>query len=146
MRASTLVVAFVCAVLVAMACGGKAPNTHRENKLNDITALWAQIREMRRDAKLPLDPRSEDVMAVYPTSVRDVQRVCPDGHQVPDTCNDICTIADHICDNAEAICDIAAELEDNEWAHGKCASAKASCCEVKQRCCACTDTKATATW
>ena len=74
--------------------------------------------------------------AARPSRTR--QRVCPDGHQVPATCGDVCSLADAICDNAEAICGIADELgKDDDFAQEKCTSAKASCREAKQRCCGC---------
>src|SRR5207244_8379582 len=106
------------------------------DKRNEITALWAQIRDWRRDARLPLDPSQQNLIESRALTVPEIKRSCPDGHQVPATCNDVCNLADDICDNAERICQIADELgPQDDYAHDKCASAKASCREAKQRCC-----------
>jgi hypothetical protein len=59
---------------------------------------------------------------------------------VPETCNDVCSLADAICDNAEQICILADELgKQDTWAQGKCASAKASCRDAKKKCCGCSE-------
>ena len=127
-------------VLVVMtACGGAQPPVGPPDpRDNEITALWTQIRQWRRDAHLPLDPSPHDVMAIGPRPVREVKHVCPDNHHVPNTCNDVCNLSDDICDNAERICDLADQLgKGDEYAQDKCRSAKASCRESKQRCCDC---------
>ena len=99
---------------------------------NQITALWTQIRQWRHEAGMDLEP-SPILISQPPASVSDAKRVCPDNHQVPKSCTDICSIAD-------AICDLADQLgKQDEFAQGKCTSAKASCREAKQRCCACSD-------
>jgi len=111
----------------------------RMQKQNQITALWTQIRDWRREAGMDVDP-SPVLIAQPPPTVSDAKRVCPDNHKVPATCNDICSLADAICDNAEAICGLADELgKQDDFAQGKCTSAKASCREAKQRCCGCSD-------
>ncbi len=131
------------AVLI-VACHG--PQTMSQTityqKSDEITSLWTQIRGWRHDAKMDLEPTPSDLQAVIAKSVPDTKRVCPDNHQVPKACDDVCDIADAICDNAEAICGLAAELgKANTWAQDKCTSAKASCRESKQRCCDCDPTK-----
>ena len=135
-------VALVIALLLLATCGG-APRTSDEileqrlNKENQITALWTQIREWRREAKLRTEPETSDMFAVRGISVPQAKAVCPAGLRVPPACDDICDLADAICDNAEAICNIAAELGKDDYAQEKCTSAKASCREAKQRCCNC---------
>jgi hypothetical protein len=138
-RAARLGVVLLLAIWIASACGGppKPPNDPRKN---DITALWTQIRDWRREAGMQVEPRREELVAVAPMSVREVQRVCTADHQVPQACGDVCSLADAICDNAEQICILADELgKADTWAQDKCASAKASCREAKKKCCGCSE-------
>ena len=112
----------------------------RQQKMTEITTLWAQIRDWRRAAHMVLDPTPADMFQWRGRPVSEAARVCPDGRTVPAnaTCSDVCSLADAICDNAEAICGIADELgKADHDAQDKCASAKASCREAKQRCCNC---------
>jgi len=147
MRASTLGIVLSSAILIAMACGPKrAPGGPKQD---EITALWTQIRDWRREAGLPVDPRREDVIAIGPQTVDQAKHVCPDSHPVPATCSDVCSLAEAICDNAEQICILADELgKEDTWAQDKCSSAKASCRDAKKRCCKCseTDSKASLKW
>jgi len=133
---------------IVVACGGSRPPAPdwqlRQQKENEVTALWTQIRTWRHEAHMPLDPPRSDVFQWLTRPVQEASRVCPDGHQVPETCNDTCNVADDICDNAERICSIADELGPRDtYSQEKCASAKASCREAKQRCCACSDVRTT---
>jgi hypothetical protein len=132
-----LFAASIAAMVIAFACGGpQKPNTG--DKRNEVTALWAQIRDWRREAGMGLDPKPSTLVQMEYKSVKDAERVCVDNHKVPTSCNDICGLADAICDNAEAICDIADELgKDDDYAKSKCTDAKASCHEAKQKCCDC---------
>ncbi|TMQ12657.1 MAG: hypothetical protein E6J91_20475 [Deltaproteobacteria bacterium] len=114
----------------------------RQQKMTEITTLWAQIREWRRAAHMELDPTPADMFQWRGRPVSEAAKVCPDGHAVPasGTCGDVCNFAEAICDNAEAICGIADELgKADRDAQDKCASAKASCREAKQRCCNCSE-------
>jgi hypothetical protein len=135
------------AIAIGLACGPrKPPNTIKQN---EITALWTQIREWRREAKLPVEPRPEDVPGWVGKTVEQAKLVCPDGHPVPTTCGDVCSLAENICDNAESICILASELgAEDTWAQDKCTSAKASCRDAKKLCCKCseTDSKASIKW
>jgi hypothetical protein len=109
-----------------------------QQKMTEITTLWAQIRDWRRVARMDLDPTPADMFQWRGRPVSEAARVCPDGHTVPPACGDVCNLADAICDNAEAICGIADELgKADRDAQDKCTSAKASCREAKQRCCNC---------
>jgi hypothetical protein len=111
----------------------------RQQKMTEITTLWAQIRDWRRVAHMDLDPTPADMFQWRGRPVSEA-RVCPDGHTVPTSCSDICNLADAICDNAETICKIADELGKTDHdAQDKCTSAKASCREAKQRCCNCSE-------
>ncbi|MBA3391863.1 MAG: hypothetical protein H0T89_04420 [Deltaproteobacteria bacterium] len=112
----------------------------RQTKMNQVTTLWAQIRDWRREAGLKVEPSEASMLQWRGRTVVEAARVCPDGHSVPKTCDDVCSLADAICDNAEAICEIAKELgKDDQQAQEKCASATASCREAKQRCCGCSE-------
>jgi len=133
-------VALGAAIAVVVACGGpeRVDFSWKLQKENEITALWTQIRDWRREAKIGLEPAPNDLFAVRNRGLPEIRRVCPEAHEVPPRCNDICDLGTAICDNAEAICQIADELgKDDEYAQGKCASAKASCREAKQKCCNC---------
>jgi hypothetical protein len=124
-----------------VACGGaQAPIdwTWKLEKENEITALWTQIRDWRREAKLDLDPARTDVFAVRGATVDVAKRVCVAAREVPAACNELCDLSTAICDNAETICSIADELgKQDTFAQDKCMSAKASCREAKQKCCNC---------
>ena len=139
-------VAAAVAALAALAAACARPLEvpawqRRQQKMTEITTLWAQIRDWRRVAHMELDPTPADMFQWRDRPVREAARVCPDGHSVPASCGDVCNLADAICDNAEAICAIADELgKDDHDAKDKCTSAKASCREAKQRCCNCAGT------
>jgi len=133
--------AIAIAVLAALAlssCGGaQAPDPSIE-KRTQIAILWAQIRDWRREAHMPLDPPRAFEIQLARTPIQDAKRVCVETHDVPKTCDDVCNLGDAICDNAEQICKLADELgKDDTFAQEKCANAKASCREGKQRCCDC---------
>jgi hypothetical protein len=131
-------VAFGAAIAVVVACGGTQKPVGADPRDNEITALWTQIRDWRREARMDLEPTPQSVFAVRNARAPEVAKVCPLGHPVPATCSDVCNFADAICDNAETICNLADELgKGDEYAQDKCASAKASCREGKQRCCDC---------
>lgn len=132
------IVALFALMVIAFACGPK--QVRKDTRPDEILALWTQIRDFRREAGLPVDPRREDVLQVVGTPVKVVQRVCPEGHNVPETCSDVCSLGEAICDNAEQICILADELgKDDTWAQDKCSSAKASCRDAKKKCCGCSD-------
>ena len=135
----------VCAMLVVAAClqrGNREPTPEwqvRQQKMNEITTLWAQIRGWRHDAHMDLDPPPALLFEWRAKPFVEAKRVCPDGHAVPKSCGEICLLAEDICDNAERICIVADELgKTDQPAQEKCTSAKASCREAKQRCCNCT--------
>jgi hypothetical protein len=133
-RRATAVVALMIG-LAGCAARSNAPQWQAsQSRKNEITALWTQIRDWRREAGMDVDPLPTTVFAMSRLSVRALDRTCPDSHAVPTTCADVCNLADAICDNAESICSIAAELGDDPWAAGKCDNAKASCKESRQRC------------
>lgn len=148
MRAIAGVVVGALLAVGIVACVKGTPTTpewqRRQAKMNEITTLWAQIRGWRHEAKMDLDPSPATELQWRDKPVREAAKSCPAGHQVPKSCDDVCSLADAICDNAEAICgiadDIAKELgKKDELAEEKCSSAKASCREGKQRCCDCSE-------
>jgi hypothetical protein len=127
------------ALALALAACAQAPlPPHPE--VQEITMLWGQIRQWRHEAKMEVEPARASIIAMAPKPVRYAEQSCPDGHQVPAACTEICDPAEAICDNAERICELANQLADSDWASWakeKCDSAKASCNEAKKRCCAC---------
>lgn len=124
--------------LLVASCSGVQVNDHSVDKRNEITALWTQVRDWRREARMELDPSPSTLNQIRFKSVKDVELACVDNHKVPKTCSDICYLADAICDNAESICTLADELgKADDYAQGKCIDAKASCREAKQKCCGC---------
>lgn len=142
-RAASKSAVLAGAILLAIAAcaGSSTPRIRgdaRTQLLNEITTLWVQIRDWRREAKMPLDPPPSMVNQYTRSTVPEAARVCPAEQKIPPSCGDVCNLADAICDNAERICQIADELgKDDHLAQEKCSSAKASCRESKQRCCAC---------
>ena len=134
------VAAAVLFALVIVACVRAPKHVEGGDKHAMITALWTQIRDWRREAHMDLEPTRQTVFQWGGRTVQEAKAVCADNHPVPETCNDVCNLADAICDNAETICNIAAELgKDDDYAQEKCANAKASCREAKQRCCQCSE-------
>lgn len=137
MRGVALGLALGVVISIVVSCGGAQPPPSNTDKHTQIAILWGQIRDWRREAKMPLDPPRSLMMQFLRSPVL-IGRVCKDLHEVPKTCDDVCGLSDAICDNAEAICGLADELgKDDTFAQEKCASAKASCHEAKQRCCDC---------
>ena len=133
-----IAIGLAMAIAIVACVKEPAPKTTngRIEAITQITALWTQIREWRREAGMKVEPSPEAMLEMRPRRLEEAKRVCPDTHPVTKQCEDICSLADAICDNAEAICDIAAKLgRDDHQAQEKCTSAKASCKEAKQRCC-----------
>ena len=133
--------------LAIAACAQHGPTPPPEwqrdqQKKQEITALWAQIRDWRREGHMDVEPPQALIQSMSKKTVRQAGGVCPDSHVPPKTCTDICDLGDAICDNAEIICGIAGEMPADGWAREKCNSAKASCREATQRCCDCDDTAA----
>ena len=133
--------AIAVALLAAFAlssCGGAQVIDTGQEKRTQIAILWAQIRDWRREGHMPLDPPRAFEIQLERLPVQEAKHVCPDNHEVPKTCDDVCNLGDAICDNAEQICKLADELgKDDTFAQVKCTSAKASCREARQRCCDC---------
>lgn len=132
---------FVVAGLMGSCNGKQVKSTQsvQEAKRQEITALWTQVREWRKEARMPrLEPSSARKIAMRYKTSRQAAGVCADDPQ-PKTekCKDVCSLADNICQNAGRICRIADELKGDEWARDKCTSAKASCRQAKERCCKC---------
>ena len=109
----------------------------RNDKMNEVTQLWTQIRAWRAELGMDLDPSSSMLLEFRNKSVKDAQKVCPENQKIPKPCEDTCRLSEAICENAESICKIADELGKQDRAQEKCTSAKASCREAKQRCCKC---------
>lgn len=94
-----------------------------------------QIDAQRKQMQLPeaVLPMSSQPMAPIPHAAEDT--TC---HPAASTsCGDVCRLSDSICDNSVKICKLADELGGDEWAAGKCASAKQTCGDAHKRCCEC---------
>lgn len=110
-----------------------------DQRKQDITKLWNEIRDWRVEKGMTPDPLLDDRRnEFFQTPVPKIRR-CPVQEEPPktDQCHDVCDLRDDICDNAALICDIAEKLGDDDWARGKCNSAKASCKEATDKCCGC---------
>ena len=127
---------------VMIACGGQQkPNPGLDERI-EIANLWTQIRQWRSEIPdMDLDPDPSLIAGpIVKKTVREIeQRACPENHNVPMVCNDVCSIADNICDNAERICELSAKLRNDSVAQSKCSSAKGSCHQAKERCCSCSN-------
>jgi hypothetical protein len=139
MAALSLGAVFALGLVLAPACGGARtpkPWPEQQARRNEITVLWAQIRDWRREAGMEVEPEESAVMAMSRMTVSTAAKACVLQRAPTPACSDVCDLGDAICDNAESICGIADELDD-AWAREKCDSAKASCREAQQRCCRC---------
>ena len=125
--------------IAACAARGSAVGGLDERK-QDITRLWNEIRDWRVEKGMTPDPLIDLTKRpeIFQSPVAKI-RQCPTEEEPPKTelCTDVCTLKDDICDNAALICDIANKLGDDAWARGKCNSAKASCKEATDKCCGC---------
>lgn len=137
---AAVVVAAAVAWGVVAACGGRAPmpsTSEQQARRHEITTLWAQIRDWRREGGMEVEPDDARVIAMSRMSVTSAARACALPAAPKRGCGDVCDLGDAICDNAESICGIADDLGNDAWAREKCDSAKASCREAQERCCRC---------
>jgi hypothetical protein len=142
MRATGLALALILGGIWLGACATTQPAISYEQidqRKQEITMLWSQIRGWRQDAGLRgVEPPPRAILEMRGKTTAQAARVCPQRVQAQtQVCTDVCSLADAICENADRICRIADELEDDAWADGKCSSAKASCKEARQACCRC---------
>ena len=147
MRGGGVALVALCAALAGAALASACSQTQTmpawqrdQPRKNEITALWTQIRDWRREAGMDVEPTAQLVLEARRMSASSVHnaKLCPN-RPPPPACDDVCGLADAICENAESICALADELQPDDWSKDKCDSAKASCREAKQRCCACDD-------
>ena len=133
--------------IAACAAGGSSrepaaagPMGDIDSRKQDIQKLWNEIRDWRVDKGMTPDPlidltKRPEIIQSPVSKIRQ----CPAEESPPktDECTDVCTLKDDICDHAASICRIANDLGDDDWARGKCNSAKASCKEATEKCCGC---------
>ncbi len=133
------VVAALVVGIVIGACVAKRGTMPTGGK-TEITALWTQIRDWRREAGMDVEPPRAAVIQAdrFDVSTARSAPICRTYTPTP-ACDDVCSLADAICDNATSICDLSDEMPGDAWAEDKCNSAKASCREAKERCCSCDD-------
>jgi hypothetical protein len=139
MAVAALAAGAVCTWAMA-ACRAPAPTrswSEVQARRNEITALWAQIRDWRREGGMDVEPDDAAIVAMKRMSVSSAARACTLPAAPRRACGDVCDLGDAICDNAESICGIADDLGNDAWAREKCDSAKASCREAQERCCRC---------
>jgi len=152
-----IVAGLACAAFVACSAGNKAtvaPMAPQNNAPASAGAHSAepptsdprgqieyyaqQIDAQRKQIGLPeaVLPMSTQPMSAVPTPPHAAEDTsCHAG--ASSTCHDVCTLSDSICDNSNKICKLADDLGDDEWAAGKCASAKQTCTDAHKRCCEC---------
>ena len=132
----------LAALIVGIAIGACVAKrgTTMPNGRGEITALWTQIRDWRREAGTDVEPPRAAVIQAGRIDVGTARSapICRTYTPTP-ACDDVCGLADAICDNASSICEIADTMPADKWAEDKCNSAKASCREAKERCCKCDD-------
>ena len=66
-------------LLVLPACGGARPTKpwpEQQARRNEITVLWAQIRDWRRDAGMEVEPDESAVMAMSRMTVSTAAKAC----------------------------------------------------------------------
>lgn len=117
---------------------GAAPQPPIDVRVNDISMLYTEIRQFRREANLPSEP-DNDVVIQFTRQPKALVNTC---EPTDDRCSDVCTLADHICENAEDICNISRQLTKHPsyaWARDKCNRANVSCNEARQQCCGCVE-------
>jgi hypothetical protein len=131
-------IALAIVVAIVAGCGnppepvGPRPPDPRQ----EIARLFEEIAEWSVELQLP---RRLDSRICQPPAPKPRPKPCELPAEPADACREVCGLAEHICENAEDICIIAGELEGDEWAAQKCASAKAACKRAERRCCGCED-------
>ncbi len=116
---------------------GELDMKRRDQARTRIDALWREIEESRVGGGMTRRVSLDAARAMSSKPLDDVRAVCERPDELTGTCQDVCRLADSICTNADSICRLSLELSGNEWATGKCNSAKAACAEASERCCGC---------
>jgi hypothetical protein len=143
-------VALGACLAIAIACGGvrkagapapTATSAAGGDVRAQIEALDRQIAEDMTRAQLPPAPATcagaacaEAMSQPFATPTRDDPQCRPASST---RCTDTCTLATSICNNQQKICELAGQLEGDDWAAGKCESARASCKAAHDQCCRC---------
>jgi hypothetical protein len=158
-RAVPICVALLGACVLAVACGGvrkasaPAPAMSRAEGVapvagdprSRIEALDRQIADDMARAQIPPVAAPCSGAACAEAMSRPFATPTPESRQADPqcrpsatpACTDTCTLATSICSNQQKICDLAHQLEGDDWAAGKCESARASCKAANDRCCGC---------
>lgn len=106
------------------------PHAEIERLSQDIDVARGQI---GLTAPSPIGaPPPAEAMAAVPLST---DATCQPAQT--DRCTQSCKVSDSICNNAQRICDLAHDLPGDDWAAGKCATAKQTCDTAHERCCTC---------
>jgi hypothetical protein len=110
--------------------GTGAPGADRHAEVRALDGQIAGWRQTLHLAPSP-DPKLVEQMHDQPPLPATT------GARPAEVCVDVCELADHICRAQQDICRLADELTGDEWARGRCDSAKASCVEARKRCTEC---------
>lgn len=159
-RAVAICVALLGACVLAIACGGArragAPPVATSRAEGaaplagdpraQIEALDRQIADDMARAQIPpvaapcTGPACAEAMSrPFATPTAESRLADPQCRPAATpACTDTCTLATSICNNQQKICDLARQLEGDDWAAGKCETARASCKAANERCCGCT--------
>jgi hypothetical protein len=142
--ATALVVACAASPKRAMAPSQPAPGAREQAPMEppsqdphaQIEYYSNQIDAQRQQLGMPEAPRPMSMApaeAAPPHAANDT--TCHAG--ASEACSNVCRFSDSICDNAVKICKISDGLVGDEWAAGKCASARSTCADSHKRCCTC---------
>jgi hypothetical protein len=136
---------------VAIACGGARPKT------SAAPPSAAELGSRDPHAEIEgLDRQIADEMAraqiAQPATAACTGAACAQAMSQPfaapvddpscrpaasEKCTTTCTLATSICNNQQKICELAKQLEGDDWAAGKCESARQSCKAAHDSCCSC---------
>jgi hypothetical protein len=147
-----LLAAWLCAGLVACAAASKQPmnagsapppraQTMPADSHAEIEQLSQQIDQQRAQMNLPspapIEPMAAHTSAQVPVPPPHAEdTTCHPASS--ETCSTSCTLSDSICKNADSICKLADGMPGDDWAAGKCTTAKQTCGDAHKRCCECT--------
>jgi len=150
-----LVALLVVAAAVVVACGGAQPKTvaapsQQSRPAGDpsadpraqIEVLDQQIADELARAQLPRASATctgaacaQAMSQPFATPTTEDPQCHPASSP---RCSDACTLSSSICKNQEKICELARQLAADDWAAGKCETARASCRTAHEHCCSCT--------
>ncbi len=138
MRLLLVVVCCVgCAASKQSASAGAPPPVSPQMTMasprDEITRLDQEIRDAMGKDQLAVHEVEPMAATPQPLALTDPQ--CHPAKS--DTCNASCDLSSSICKNADRICELAQQLAGDDWAAGRCKSARQSCADANKKCCTC---------